>query len=279
MKERFSVFEYKDYKAYLDHALDRRSQTEKGQRTKFAEALGCRPSYISAVLKDHPDLSPEQAQAANEFLGHTSTEAEYFLTLVLQARAGTLSLKKIYDTKLKALLEQHLQVTHRVQKGRTLSETDQARYYSAWYYAAIHVLVSIPGFRTKEAIAAGLSLPRKTVNEVIEFLLEIGILKSSGSELKQGEANLFVGTDSMFLKRHRLNWRVAAIRALDDENSNHLHYSGVIGCSLKDAENIREILVAALQEIRKTVQNSQDETLLAYNLDLFGLLRSMAPKK
>lgn len=274
MKNKFSVFEFKDYKAYLIHALDQRSITEKGQRTKFAEYLGCRPSYISAVLKENQDLSPEQAQRANEFLGHTANELEYFLTLVLHSRAGIQSLKKIYSEKLQQLSDQHLRIRHRVQKGRVLSETEQARYYSAWYYAAIHVIVSISNFRSKEKIALALSLPLKIVNEVVEFLLEIGVLSLAGSELRQGETNLFLGADSPFVSRHRLNWRVAAIKALDELHDKNLHYSGVITCSVEDAEKIRERMMETIQDIRKIVRDSKDENLMVYNIDLFGLLRS-----
>lgn len=274
MKEKYSIFEYRDYKIYLIKLLDQRSLTERGPRTKFAEYLGCRPSYISAILKEHQDLSPEQAQAANEFIGHTPNEAEYFLTLVLYARAGTQSLKKIYSDKLKKMLEHNLQIRNRVQKGRSLSEAEQARYYSAWYFAAIHMVVSIAAFRTKESIAVALKLPHKTVSEAVEFLLAIGVLKVFDSQLKQGETNLFIGTDSPFLSRHQLNWRTAAIRALDELNTKNLHYSGVITCSLEDSEKIRECMVETIQDIRKLVQASKDETLMVYNLDLFELLKS-----
>lgn len=273
MKEKFSVFEYPDYKAYLLKALEQRSQAGKGQRTKFAEFLGCRPSYISSVLNEIQDLSPEQAQATNEFLGHTETESDYFLNLVLYARAGTPSLRKVYLEKLKQLRDAHLQIKNRVpEKKKVLSEKDQARYYGAWYFAAIHMMVSLPPFRTREKITAALGLPAKTVGEVVEFLLEIGILKTQGAELRQGETNLFVGTDSPFLSRHLLNWRTQAIRSLDHPQKQDLHYSSVITCSKEDALKIREEIMAAIQNIRKTIQASKDETLMVYSFDFFSLL-------
>jgi uncharacterized protein (TIGR02147 family) len=274
MKSHFSIFEYNDYKSYLNMVLDQRALQERGQRTKFADYLGCRPSYISAVLKEHQNLSPEQAQAANEFLEHTQNESEYFLTLVLHERAGTLGLRKLYADKLQKLHEQSLMVRNRVKKGKTLSEGEQARYYSTWYFAAIHMIVSIKAMRTKESISLALGLPLKIVNESVEFLIELGLLAISGSELKQGETNLLIGADSPFWTRHQMNWRTMAIRSLDEGKSQDLHYSGVITCSLEDAMKIRERMMATIQDIRGLVQASNhDETLMVYDLDLFGLLK------
>lgn len=274
MKQKFDVFEYKDYKDYINKALEQRTAAERGQKTKFAERLGCRPSYISSILNEHQHLSPEQAQAANEFFGHTESESDYFLALVLHARAGTVSLRKLYSEKLKQQLESHMQIRNRVQeKKRVLSEKEQARYYSAWYFAAIHMIVSLPQFRTREKIEKALSLPAKTVGQVVEFLLDIGVLKTVGSELRQGETNLFLGTDSPFLSRHLLNWRTQAIRSLDTPLEQDVHYSGVITCGREDAAKVRELMVTTIQEIRKLIQASKvDDSLMAYNLDLFSIL-------
>ena len=273
MKTKFSIFDYKDYKPYLLNSLENRSLTQKGQKLRLAEYLNCKPSYISSILNGPADLSLEQAQAANEFLGHTATESKYFLTLVLLARAGTPALRKVYGEEVKTLLEQHLLVKNRVQSNRALTEKEQAQYYSSWYYAGIHVIVSMSDFRTREKIARALNLPQKTVNDAVEFLLEIGILKIDGKQLKQGETNLFLGTDSPFLVRHQLNWRVQAIHSLDLPREKDLHYSGVITCSKDDIQKIREVMLETIKDIRNTVQASpKDEAMYVYNLDLFNLL-------
>ncbi|MCM2279538.1 MAG: TIGR02147 family protein [Oligoflexia bacterium] len=272
MKSRDTVFDFKDYKEYLSFKLEERAALEKGQRIRLAAKLNCKPSFISQVLSGPLDLSPEHAQSANEFLGHSNAEAKFFLALVLHARAGTPSLRKHYQEEIQVLRGEHLLVINRVEFKRTLNEMEQARYYSAWHYAAIHVLVSINRLRTAEKIAVALSLPLRTVNETVEFLVEIGLLNQRDGELSQGETSLFLGADSPYIARHHLNWRLQAIRSLDRIQDIDLHYSGVVTLSREDVDRIREILVKAIQKVRQTVTQSKDETLYSYTLDFFGLL-------
>lgn len=267
-----TVFDFVDYKTYLGKALEMRSQTQKGQKTKLAEALGCRAAYLSQVLRGSNDLSAEQAQAANRFLAHTPTEARFFLNMVLWARAGTHDLKEFYLAELKKQKDERVNLKNRVKSSRTLSEADQARYYSSWYYAAVHVIVSLNHIHRKAEIAKALGLPQKTISEVLEFLVEIGLLKNHGAEFLQGETSLYLDAGSPFITKHHTNWRMKAVQSLDQKNDKDLHYSGVITCSIKDAEKIQEILIQTVQKIRELVKASNDETLMAYTLDLFSLL-------
>lgn len=269
-----AVFDFKDYKVYLNYILEVRAETKKGQRSKLAAFIGCQPAYLSQVFNGTNDLSPEQAQNANEFLSHTPSEAKYFLNLVLWQRSGTKALKSYYEDELKKQKDERLSLKNRVTSNRTLSEVDQAKYYGSWYFAAIHVAVSINHLKKMESIAQVLRLPQNLVNEVLEFLVQIGILKRVGYEYRQGEASLYLDAGSAFIQRHHLNWRVRAIQSLDHVKKEDLHYSGVITCSIEDISKIREAMVAAIQSIRSQVKESKDETLYFYTMDLVGLLES-----
>ncbi|HWU43650.1 MAG TPA: TIGR02147 family protein [Bdellovibrio sp.] len=267
-----SLFDFKNYKTYLSTALEKRAELEKGQRSKLAVAMGCQPAYLSQILNGPVDLSPEQAQAANAFLGHTAIEARFFLNLVLWERAGTKELKNYYHEEIQKQLEERHILKNRLQSNRTLSETAQAQYYSSWYYAATHVAVSLGHFSSKELLATALSLPLQTVNSVLEFLVENGLLKKSGFKYVQGERNLFIDASSPFITKHHTNWRMKSIQSLDNIQISDLHYSGVITCSKEDVAKIKEVLIEAIKQVRGTVRESKDETLYVYCLDLFGLL-------
>jgi uncharacterized protein (TIGR02147 family) len=267
-----SVFDFENYKIYVDETLNIRAQTERGPKSKLAEAMGCRPAYLSQVLNGPQELSPEQGQAANRFFGHTLPESRYFLNLILYSRAGTVDLRDYYKDELKKQKEDRLVLKNRVKANRTLAEADQARYYSSWYFAAIHVLISLEKIKSKEQIADGLGLPLSTVNEALEFLIEIGLIKQKGSTFAQGETSLYLDSKSPFITKHHTNWRMKAIQALDQKDRQRLNYSGVITCSEKDAEKIQEVMIQTVQKVREIVKESKDETLLVYALDLFGLI-------
>lgn len=273
MKAIKPLLQANDYKEYLINILNENAKTLKGQRIRLAQHLKCNPSYISQVLNEHQHLTPEQALATSQFLGHTEAEGRYFLNLVLLARSGTQELKMHYKNELEKLKADHLLVKNRIKANRQLSPSDQAQYYKVWYHAAIHMIVSLPAYRKKERIAEALKLPLRTVNQSVEFLMSVGLLKLKNAELQQGENNLLIGADSPFLIRHQTNWRVRALQELDDQKGDHLHYSGVITCSKSDLVAIREIMISAIQQIRATVKDSTDETLAVYNLDLFQILQ------
>ena len=269
-----SVFDYQEYRSYLRNSLASRSHVEKGQRLKLSKYLKCHPAYLTRILDGRADLSAEQGQNVNEFLGHTANESKYFLNLVLMERAGTATLKSYFREELSRIRNEHRQLSSRIQNHRTLSETDQAKYYSSWHFAAIHVAASLQNIRTREGIAKALSLPLPTVAAGLEFLVQIGILRQHGNHFQQGEVRLHLGTDSPFVNKHHTNWRIKAIQSLDNKNDTDMHYSGVITCSHQDIEKIREVMLSAIQEIKALIRESQDETLFVYSLDLFGLLNT-----
>jgi uncharacterized protein (TIGR02147 family) len=270
---KINVFDFKDYKLYLVAILELKSQTQKGQKSKLSQFIGVNPAYLSQILNADTNLSPEQAQATNAFLSHTPQEARYFLNLVLFGRAGTKDLKDYYEQELKEQRQARLILKNRVKSNRTLTETAQAQYYSSWYYAAIHVAVSLAKLRNKEQIALALGLPPLTVNAALEFLVQIGLLKVHGNDYRQGEVNLYLGSDSSFITKHHTNWRMKAIQSLDNIHPDDLHYSGVITCSVEDLAEIREIMVRSIESIRERVKKSKDETLNVYNFDLFSLIK------
>ncbi len=268
------VLDFEDYRDYLHMTLEKRAQTNKGQKHKLATSIGCHAGYLSKVLGGMNDLSLEQAQATNKFLGHTPSESKYFLNLVLLARAGTSELKTYFKEELKKQKEEKLQLKNRIEIGRTLSEVHQAKYYSSWHYAATHVCVSLHAVKNKEQIAQALQLPQMTVNETLEFLVDIGILKKRGEEYLPGEVNLFLDKSSPFINQHHTNWRVRSLQSLDGVNPLDLHYSGVVTCSQKSIEKVREVFLSAIQDVRATIKESDsDEVLYCYTMDVFNLMK------
>jgi uncharacterized protein (TIGR02147 family) len=269
---KYSVFDNKDYRSYLSQALDQRAETERGQRMRLARFIEVHPTYITRILDGRADLSPEQAQKVNEFLGHTPAESRLFLSLVLYARAGTKNLKDIYEEEIRKQKDEKSLLKNKTRFNRVLSAEEQARYYSSWYYAAIHICVSVANFNTKESISMALSLTPVTVNEVLEFLTEIGILSRNGTDYRQGETNLFLTPDSPFIGKHHLNWLAQAIVSLDERKEGDFHYSSVSSCSQEDKKKAREVLLNAANEIRTITSSSKkSETLFAWNIHLFGL--------
>lgn len=261
-----SLFDHRDYKEYLRVRVAERG---RGEKSRLAEALRCHLAYISQVMAGNAQFSLEQADALNSYLGHSEDEAEFFLLLVSQARAGTASLRKVYDARIRRTLHDRTMLENRLKNKKVLSPESQAPYYSAWYFAAIHVLISIPGFQTKEEIARHLRLPMTIVNQVMTFLVETGLVAVEDGNYRTGQFAIHLQNDSPWIARHHANWRMQAIQSADRPDPGKLHYTSVVSMSPDDAPAIRKIMIEAIEKVRAVVRQSPEKSVYCYTLDLF----------
>ncbi len=265
-----SIFEYNNYKNYLNQWIQS-SLRKRGERTRMAEALRCHTAYISQVLNGNADFSLEQGDILNNHLGHSSEESHFFLLLIQYSRSGTSSLKEYFKKQMHQILESRLILKNRVKADRTLSNEDQMLFYSSWHYGAIHILISIPHFQNREAIAKALNLPIEKVAEILTFLERIGLATNEGTVWKVGSTNVFLGSNSPMINRHHTNWRMKAISSLDIADPENMHFSAPISISKEDFIKVREIFVESINRAREIVRPSKDEVAACYCIDLFKL--------
>jgi uncharacterized protein (TIGR02147 family) len=261
-----NLFENRDYKTYLVKQLEKR-----GERNRLATALRCHNGYISQVLKGSAHFSLEQAEIVNEFLGHTKDQANYFLLMVQYARSGTKSLREHFSEQMSALGEKQFVLKDRLRYQKVLSREDQVTYFSSWHYGAVHVLVSVPGCHTASGISEYLGLPLEKVREILGFLESLALVKSEGKRYGIGPTSIHLEKDSSMIAKHHTNWRLKAIQSLDSQNREDLHYSSVITASVDDSVKIREVMVRAIEEIRRLVRESPNEASYSYALDFFSM--------
>jgi uncharacterized protein (TIGR02147 family) len=260
------LFDHTDYKEYLRSRVRERG---RGEKSRIAEALRCHLAYISQVLSGNAQFSLEQADALNTYLGHSDEEGEFFLLLVSHARAGTESLRKVYQTRIRKTLHERMVLENRLKNKKTLSLESQAPYYSAWYYAAIHLLISVPGFQAKEEIARHLRLPMPLVNQVLSFLVDTGLAEQFEGGYRTGQVSLHLQNDSPWVARHHTNWRMQAIQSVDRPDPKKMHYTSVVSMSPDDAPEVRKILIEAIEKVRAVVRQSPEKAVYCYTLDLF----------
>ena len=184
------IFEYSDYKHYVSDWLEGK---ERGAKSKIAEAIHCHGAYLSQVLNGNAHLSLEQADLMNRYLGHNTEESDYLLLLVSYARAGTQSLRQYYKKKMDQVTDARTVLQNRLEFKKTLPLENQIIYYSSWHYAAVHLLLSIPKFQSKEKVASYLKLPIEKVAEIIEFLETAGLVSQTHGKYQSGEVSVHLG--------------------------------------------------------------------------------------
>ncbi|MGE3260261.1 MAG: TIGR02147 family protein [Bacteriovoracia bacterium] len=264
-----AIFEYDSYKAYLSDWLESLPQAGRGQRSLMAKAMGCQTAYVSQVLKGVAHFSLEQADALAALLEQGKEERDFFFLLVQFERAGSGRLRSYFDEKIQELRRKRLMLKERLGVAQPLSESLQTKYFSSWHFAAVHVLATIPEFRTKDRMRRRLGLSQKLFNEAIDFLLQAGLLRQEGDLFFAGNTRIHLGNDAVMSLRHHTNWRLRSILALEKEEETDLHYSSVVTIAASDVVRIREILIQSIETVKPIVKESREEELYSFNLDFF----------
>lgn len=269
------VYDFTDYRAYITEFFKNSPEGSYGAKTRLAESLNCNSAYISQVFNKSANFSLEQAEELNELFQHTKEESRFFLLLVQYARAGSHKLKERIKDQIEETLEKRLVLKERLGVKNTLSETDQSKFYSHWYYMAVHLIVTIKANQTVDAIAKELRLPLSKVKSILEFLLQTGLVQESKGRYVTGTPVLFLGKDSPMIARHHTNWRMKAIESLDRETEEHnkdLHFSSLFTYNIKDSHKIRECLSKAIDEVQATaVASTNEDKISCVNIDFFDL--------
>jgi uncharacterized protein (TIGR02147 family) len=261
------IFQFDDYRRYLITVLD--SERERGKRSRLAEALRCQPAFISRVLKGEADFSQEHALVVNAFMEHREEEADYFMVLLDYQRAGSKSLKDFHRKKMEQMRAKRQLVSERIGVKKNLSESDQMTYYSAWYFAAIHILLMVPELRNPQRLSERLKLPITLVKDVLDFLTSVGLATIDGKGYHPGNTRIHLSSDSPIISKHHMNWRLRAMQALEIKDPENLHYSGPLCISKEVAGKIREMILRLLSDAEPLIRDAMDEEVYCFDIDFF----------
>ncbi|MFZ4715675.1 MAG: DUF4423 domain-containing protein [Bacteriovoracaceae bacterium] len=143
------------------------------------------------------------------------------------------------------------------------------KYYSVWYYSAIHILTSIPGCNSPDMISQKLKLDILTVKNSLDFLVEKSFVKIVDGNYVIGSRRIHLKKGSPMLPRHHSNWRIKAIESVDRENADDLHYTAVLGIAKEDMKFFREKLLKLLEEFEPIITKSVEDSQVVMLFDLF----------
>lgn len=264
-----TIFEYIDYKIYVQERIQSLPSKGRGVKLKLAEFLHCQNTFVSQVLNGDPHFSLEQGARLNEFFEHTKDESKFFLLLLHLARAGNSELKKYYQEEIDDLIIKNSDLKKRTNIKGSLRDKDQDIYYSSWLYSAVHILVTIKDFQNASQIAKRLNLSKDKALEILGFLTDSGLLQKEGNTYTSGSTRIHLSKESPHISRHHTNWRMRAVQAIDMKQASDLHFSNVVSMGEKDIVRVREIFIKAIAEARSIIKDSPEEKLYSICVDFF----------
>ena len=262
------VFDFTDYRLFIDSKIKSYPQKGYGIQSKLAEAIGAHSSFVTSVLKSERQLTPEHAVGVANFFNMTALEKEYFMELVNLDRAGTPALREYHSDKIKILKQKSRSIKDVVKSKIELTQEQKSVYYMDWRFSAIRAACSLPDM-TVQKIAEKLNLKESVVRKSTERLAEFGLIKDEGGILVFGPAFVKLDADDPLIYRYHSNWREQALRFYDREEENDLHNTLVLSLSAEDAAKIKASLKKSVEELLKTVEPSPSEELWCLCLDWF----------
>jgi uncharacterized protein (TIGR02147 family) len=264
-----SIYEYSDYKVYLNDKIKASPAKGRGLKLKIAEFLNCQNTFISQVLNGLPHFSLEQGIKLNSFVEHTKEEGKFFIQMIHFARAGNSELKEFYQNEMNEIILRNTDLKKRTNVKNSLRNKDQDIYYSSWHYSAVHILVTIKEYQTAQAISKRLHLSKDKTMEILNFLTESGLLTQDKNIYTSGNTRIHLSKDSPHIQRHHTNWRLRATQSIDLNTDTDLHFSSVVSMSKNDIIKVREIFIKAIAEARSIVKDSSEEKLQSICVDFF----------
>lgn len=265
-----TVFESMNYREFLEDYIKKLPRGGHGFKLKMAEALLVHPTLVTQVLKGHKSFSAEQGYTLAQFIELNDLEKDYFLTLIDWEKAGSASLKKFIESKLIKLRQENEKVKNRVPVYSTMNESDQALFYSQWYYSAIRLSCGLKEGVTSESLAQDLDLPQDVVNSVLQFLVSRGlVIKKENNTYDRGVQNTFLPSDSPLISRHHMNWRMKAMERHPRLQMDELAFSAPITLAESEIGEIKKLCLDFIQKVSKRVAKSPSEKLVCMNVDWF----------
>lgn len=263
-----SIFSFTSYKEAMRYMLIENAQW--GKLSRAAEYLECQASFLTRVIKDKLHLTRDHAFNLAVFLKFSSSEVEYFLTLVDFERATDLK----YKSKLKQLLaEQKLKydsISERTNRKNLTKSSFRSNYFSNWLYTAIHFLVSVPKYQKIEELVRRLNIKDIVVKKYLKELAEEGFVKSVNKDRWQfNSGNYHLEKDSPLVVLHHQNWRTRAVIDSQDFNNESVHFTAVYTLSEADAAKLKEMMLEFISSANRTVEPSENEECIAICCDLF----------
>ena len=266
-----SLFQTTDYLKVLRDKIET-GRTRRGYMTQLARAIHCHPSFLSQVLAEQAQLTPDHAAGLAEFWALPELESEYFLQLVLLARAGSKALRTQIQKRMGVIRKSAQEISAYVAPSSRLADEQALLYYSNWLYSALHMLVSVPSLATTPAAAARLQVAPEQALHILRDLQAMNLVRPEEGgrwAVTQGQVN--IPRTSPLVTHHHLNWRSRAMDRIQNASIDDVHFTGVFSLSDADATRIRQTILDAIGRVAEIVTPSPNETAVHLGIDLFRL--------
>ncbi|MGH1469303.1 MAG: TIGR02147 family protein [Bdellovibrionales bacterium] len=247
-----TVYSFTNYKDFLKHVID---SSKRGVITRLAEAAGCQRSYLSQALSTQVNLTSDQVYNISTHLDLGEEEQDYLLLLLEHEKAASHLYKKRLNQKLESLRKSASRLSKKVSQKKNTEINP--KYYSAWYYSAIHIATSMRSMKSEKDFAALLNLKVSTVSKVLKELKSWKLIKyEDESWIYNASFQLHLDDESIYNRLNHSNWRTHTL-SLPIQPEQNINYTSVFTISKKDFKKIRTQFLDFLQSLNCPVNTGR----------------------
>lgn len=265
-----SVYNYDDYRKYIE-AVVKHQKNPWGIWAKIAKSAGCRSTYLTQAMKGRAELTPDHIIGIAQFFELSNDETQFFLLILDYGRAATKKLKEFLITKIRKSRKEKEDIAQNINSTRITVGDKETLYYSSWYWSAIHILLSIPEYRTTVKISERLQLPLEQTKFVLTQMKLNGLVKQERNQWINSIDDNTIPKQSPLLGMHHQSWRTRAVTDSTNPLSNGLHFTGVQSMSYTDAAKIKSHIQDLIDKNKKIIGPSRKEDVFCLNIDFFNI--------
>ena len=189
-KDSITIFDYFDYREYLDDYFAYLKSKRRGFSYRaFSREAGIRShNFLPRILSRERNLSEEFIPFLASYFNLTGKEVRYFEALIAFNNAKKPSVK---EQRLKQLLA--LRIVYDEHK----INDEKLHFFDKWYYPVVRELITICDFQDDFAVLARHCVPHISpvqAKDAVTFLLKNGFIVR-GKDGRYGAADAVISTD------------------------------------------------------------------------------------
>ena len=265
-----TIFEFQNYKTFLVDRFPNSGQKTISRRD-LASFIKCAPGFVSQVLSGEAHFSQEQVVDAAELLGLNEDETEFLLNLRNILCSGTPKLRMHYQNKISKTLRKRSQIKEQLADNKVVPQEMVANYYRNWKVTAVHMALRNKSLSTPEKVSAYFQIPLREANECIDLLSKAGLVAIKSNRIKVTERRIHISEKSIDLERHHLNWRLDAIREIQNSSGKGQHFTSIISLSESAHEKINQLILNLIKESEPIIRDAADEQVSVLGIDFYKL--------
>jgi uncharacterized protein (TIGR02147 family) len=268
----FNDLSYRDILKFRVNSLKKTQSSISFQ--SMAKAIRVQAPYISKVIRGHADFNDDQLYLACKFLSFSEEEIEYLFLLLDFERSALSERKNQLLKKIQTIQKRNLDTTSHIDSNNLNTKTsDTINYYLDPIHLIVHMYLLIEEYdQDLKVISNKLNLSIKRVEQIIESLLKMGIIKFEKGKYVKRVKHLHLPKSSTICLPHQQLLRQMCIHHFQNQADNKKNYNLAITFTgdEKAKQKIQERFLEFLKDSDKIMDDAPVKDVFQMNFDLFS---------